>query len=89
MQIINNVLEQRAERKSKTFARLCYSTPTVPGTVGVVSNVEHRGHRKKWRTPGFRSPYQHTKSNSNNLLPVNHIPSEYKGQLPQDNSNIR
>jgi len=58
MQIINNVFEQRAERKSKTFARLCYSTPTVPGTVGVVSNVEHRGHRKKWRTPGFRSPYQ-------------------------------
>jgi len=69
MQIINNnVFEQRAERKSKTFARrLCYSTPTVPGTVGVISNVEHRGHRKKWRAPGFRegrlrelvnSPYQ-------------------------------
>ena len=34
-------------------------------------------------------PHQHTKSNNNNHLPVNHIPSKYKGQLPQDNSNFR
>jgi hypothetical protein len=41
----------RAERKTKTFARLCYSTPTVPGTRS--SNVGHRGHKKKWCGPGF------------------------------------
>jgi hypothetical protein len=54
----------RAERKTQTFACLCYSTPTVPGRS---SNVEHRGHKKKWCGPGFRegglrelvnSPYQ-------------------------------
>jgi hypothetical protein len=90
MQIINNVFEQRAERKSKTFARLCYSTPTVPGTVGVVSNVEHRGHRKKWRTPGFRSPYQpsqhkfsgtHTGVERREKLKANRVSTEIKPPL--------
>ncbi|MFO0007484.1 MAG: hypothetical protein ACK559_40855, partial [bacterium] len=31
----------------------------------------------------------YTKPNNNNLLPVNHIPSEYEGQLSQDNNNFR
>ncbi len=31
---------------------------------------------------------QYTKSINNNLLPVNHIPSEHEGQLSEDNSNL-
>ena len=69
MQIINNVFEQRAERKSKTFARLCYSTPTVLYLVGGVVATLSIGVTEKngARQAGFRegrlrelvnSPYQ-------------------------------
>jgi hypothetical protein len=43
-----NFFEQR--EKLKRLLACATSTPTVPGRS---SNVEHRGHRKKWCGPGL------------------------------------
>jgi hypothetical protein len=74
--LIALVFEQRAEmsRKSKTFARLCYSTPTVPGRSR--SNVARIGVTEKY---GARQVLGRADYASWSTLPINHPNVNFRG----------